>query len=620
MPSFLAQCPGCSRSYSVDNQHSGKRVRCKQCGHPFSLTPSSADTDPPPSSPTTTLPELIGRFEIRARLGAGAFGTVYKAYDPVLDREVALKVPHPGSLQSPKLVERFLREAKASARLHHPHIIPVFDAGADGEIRYIASAFIPGRVLADAIEDEGPFDLRRAAGIIRDLAEALQYAHSLGIVHRDVKPANIMLDAEGRAHLMDFGLARFDLSEEKLTKDGAVMGTPAYMPPEQARGDTAAIGPHSDQYSLGATLYELLTGHTPFSGPSEIVLFNVLRQEPPAPRKERPEVPLDLETICLKALAKEPEARYRHCQDLAEDLRFWLDDEPIRARRLGTAERLARWCCRNPALATATSLAVLALITVAVVASFSAMMLRDRADRETLARTKAEAAQAAEADARTKAEAAQAAEADARVSETEAKQLEKAHRHRAEEALAKEESARYAQQITLADREWEDNHPERAESILEECKPELRRWEWAHLMRRCRSDTLTLSSPNSDHLPVHAMAFSPDGIHLGILIHKRSRDRISLHSFDTAGGRMSLSEVDFRGTSLVEGIAETDFGDAGFSPDGMRVASVGKENVVRVLNAIDGRELTSLAHEANLVNGEAPKRTLKNSSVTVLML
>ena len=244
---------------------------------------------------------------------------MYRAYDPVLDREVALKVPHPGSLQTPKMVERFLREAKAAAQLRHPNIVPLYDAGRDGDLPYIASAFIDGRPLSEVIDD-GLVDLKQAAEITLGLAEALHYAHGLGIVHRDVKPANVMLDADGRAILMDFGLARFELSEEKLTKEGAVMGTPAYMPPEQARGDSSAIGPASDQYSLGATLYELLTGHTPFSGPSEIVLFNVLRQEPPRPRQDRPEVSLDLETICLKAMAKEPPARFADCGALADDL------------------------------------------------------------------------------------------------------------------------------------------------------------------------------------------------------------------------------------------------------------------------------------------------------------
>src|SRR5208282_1961965 len=180
------------------------------------------------ASPTdNSLPMQIGRFVIREKRGAGAFGTVYRAYDPQLDGEVALKVPQAAAVTDPKAVERFLREAKAAARLRHPHIVPIFDAGRDGDLYYIASAFIEGHTLAEAV-NEAPLEFRQAAQIVRDLAEALAYAHEQGIVHRDVKPANIMLDPTNEAHLMDFGLAHRHDSTEKLTQDGAVLGPPAY--------------------------------------------------------------------------------------------------------------------------------------------------------------------------------------------------------------------------------------------------------------------------------------------------------------------------------------------------------------------------------------------------------
>ena len=211
MPAVQAQCPHCSESYSIDSGLTGKVARCRKCRKTFTLSPSGersrADSsDPGPSPSETTIPDRLGRFVIRDGCGAGAFGTVYRAYDPVLDREVALKVPQAGTLDSPGAVERFLREAKAAAQLRHPHIVPVYDAGQDGTFHYIASAFIEGRTLAEAIEDGG-LDFRQAAQVVRELAEALAYAHGLGIVHRDVKPANVMLDGEGQAHLMDFGLA-----------------------------------------------------------------------------------------------------------------------------------------------------------------------------------------------------------------------------------------------------------------------------------------------------------------------------------------------------------------------------------------------------------------------------
>jgi len=303
-------------------------------------------------------------------LGSGAFGTVYRAHDPQLNREVALKVPQAGTLDGPEAVERFLREARAAANLRHPHIVPVFDAGRDGEHHYIASAFIEGQTLARALE--GGIDCRAAAAVVRDLAEALAHAHGLGVVHRDVKPANIMVDGQGQAHLMDFGLAHRQDEAVRLTQEGAVMGTPAYMAPEQAQGSPV---PASDQYSLGVVLYELLTGQTPFSGPPQVVLFNVLQKEPPPPRAVKPSVPRDLETICLKALAKRPEQRYADCQELADDLGRWLEDRPIRARRLGSVERVARWFRREPALAWTATAAAAALLLLAVALTVSSLSL-----------------------------------------------------------------------------------------------------------------------------------------------------------------------------------------------------------------------------------------------------
>jgi WD40 repeat protein len=307
------------------------------------------------------MPDRVGRFLVRQLLGQGAFGRVYRAYDPQLEREVALKLPRPGTFNSPRRVQRFIGDAKAAARLRHPNIVPVFDIGQVGAQWFIASAFVEGHTLAEAI-DRDELDPPAAARIVRSLAEALAYAHQQGIVHRDVKPDNVMLDARREPHLIDFGLAK--RGEEGET-GRAVMGTAPYMPPEQASGRSGEASPASDQYSLGATLYELLCGRTPFGGPTDVVLYNVVHSPLPPVRGVNPAVPLDLALVCEKALAKRPQDRYPSCRVMAEDLRRWLDGETPRVRRLSPAQRLARWVRRQPGLATAVGVAAAAVLAIA---------------------------------------------------------------------------------------------------------------------------------------------------------------------------------------------------------------------------------------------------------------
>ena len=396
--------PDCGQRYQIDQSRLAREARCERCGWTF-ITESVGDTLgeedqpsvpagpaaaealpvepppictagvsaaaspplPPPVAPSLEgVPQRIGRFAIRRRLGAGAFGAVYQAHDPVLDREVALKVPRAAALASPEAQARFLREPKAAARLRHPHIVAVHDAGSDGQQYYIASEYIRGQTLEEVIDEARP-DFDHAAEIIRSLAEALDYAHHLEIVHRDVKPGNIMVDPQGQALLMDFGLARIGHSDEQLTQDGRPLGTPAYMAPEQIDPSFGQPGAASDQYSLGVVLYELLCGERPFNGPSQVVLFNILHHPPESPRSRNPAVPVDLETICLKAMAKRPEDRYADCGELAADLRRWLADEPVQARRMGLVERAVRWCRRNPVVAGLSTTIVLLLIAVAAI-------------------------------------------------------------------------------------------------------------------------------------------------------------------------------------------------------------------------------------------------------------
>jgi serine/threonine protein kinase len=275
----------------------------------------------------------VDRFEILDVVGEGHHAIVYRAFDPLLERQVALKLPRQGVALTARTAERFLAEARALARLRHPRIVPVYQAGREGDRHYIAMALIEGHSLAELIA-RGRIPCEQSVEIVAKLSEALAYAHSLGIVHRDVKPANIRLDYQGAAYLMDFGIAYRSDSGEVPTPPGTILGTPAYLAPEQAKGGQPDVLPASDQYSLGAVLYELLCGKPPFFGPPSFVLFHAIHHDPPSPRTVDPNVPRSLSAICQKAMAKRPENRYCSCQDLAEDLYRWFRGQvPLACRR-----------------------------------------------------------------------------------------------------------------------------------------------------------------------------------------------------------------------------------------------------------------------------------------------
>jgi choice-of-anchor C domain-containing protein len=341
----------CGKTSDIPQESGGGNLHCPHCGRRVTV---SAPVDPaptvePPARQTVAagerppspahgsppaaagLPTHIGRFRVRCRLGSGAFGTVYRAFDPQLQREVAVKVPRDGTLANPKALQRFLDEAKAAERLRHTHIVPFHEVGQDGSRPFLVSAFIEGQTLSRAI-DAGSLDFRQAARIVAELALALEHAHRQGIMHRDVKPANVLLDGQGRAYLTDFGLAYLQETRVLRTRLGSVLGTPAYVAPEQAEGWTGQALAASDQYALGVVLYELLCGQTPFGGPPMIVLYNAVHTAVPPPRSVRPEVPAELERICLRALAKKPEQRFPSCRHLAEELRNWLTEQSIQTQ------------------------------------------------------------------------------------------------------------------------------------------------------------------------------------------------------------------------------------------------------------------------------------------------
>ena len=322
-----------------------------------------------PTSPAVS----FGDYELIEEIARGGMGVVYKARQRRANRIVALKMILSGRLAGREEVSRFFTEAEAAAKLDHPGIVPIFDVGeVDGQ-HYYSMGFVDGETLADRIHD-GPIDTKEACEITAKIADAVQYAHECGVIHRDLKPANVLLDKKKKPKVTDFGLAK-QVESEGFTQTGVAMGTPSYMPPEQAAGELRNVGPQSDVYSLGAILYCLVTGRPPFQSATQMdILRQVLENEPIAPQDLNPGIPKDINTICLKSLQKDPHRRYLSAGDFRDELRRYLRGEPILARPIGRIQRGWRWCRRKPTLA---ALLVISLVLL-VVSTIGAIVVAEQ--------------------------------------------------------------------------------------------------------------------------------------------------------------------------------------------------------------------------------------------------
>src|SRR5262245_41030684 len=376
MPVRATPCIGCSTPLPTNSPEN----LCPKCllarGLDFlAQPPDSVPEDAPtlasgPITPFTgTKLRYFGDYELLEEIARGGMGVVFRARQISLNRLVALKLISAGALATEELVRRFHAEAELAASLSHSHIVPIYEIGEHEGQHYFSMALIEGPNLSSEISNPRSriANPRQAVRLVAIIARAVHYAHQRGVLHRDIKPGNILLDPAGEPHLTDFGLAKLIEHESTLTHTSAVLGTPAYMAPEQARGGTKDVTTAADVYGLGAVLYETLTGTPAFAGGTSLeTIRQVLEQEPRRPSVLNPSIDRDLETICLKCLEKDPGRRYSSAAGLAADLERWQRGESIMARRAGTGERLLKWVRRRPAIATLGVLSLVSILTLTI--------------------------------------------------------------------------------------------------------------------------------------------------------------------------------------------------------------------------------------------------------------
>lgn len=517
----LRTCPQCGAKLSGDGP-SGKCPACLiglavEIGAGRTKVLDSAELAKGEVEPRTI--RYFGDYELLEEIARGGMGVVHRARQVSLNRLVALKMILLGQWAKPALVQRFHTEAEAAARLDHPNIVPIYEIGQHDEQHYFSMKLIEGRTLARRTSSDestnqagaaaglSKFDVRKCAFVLCKVARAVHYAHQRGILHRDLKPSNILIDNQGEPHVTDFGLAKLMESDAKLSQSDAILGTPSYMAPEQASGNFRELTTAADVYSLGAILYELLTGRPPFRADSALeTLRKVCEEEPAPPRILNPKLDRDLETICLKCLSKDPRGRYGSAEMLADDLDRWRRREPILARPVGAVEKLWSWSRRKPAIAgLATALSIVFLVGVSGV-----VFEWRRAEKQ---------------------------------------------RHLAETKTQLARTTQYAHAMNLALRAAEDGEWRQALHLIQDQRQpgaaDVRGFEWRHLWRRCRGDY-------EFGLPRHNQI-------VGSLVFSSNAKRLATFAWDNT---LKIWNLDSRETPLLTVTNASALG--GFSADGER--------------------------------------------------
>jgi len=473
-------------------------------------------------------------------------GVVYRAHQPSLDRRVALKMILFGPLASAEQIRRFRTEVSAAAALQHPNIVAVHEVGVHEGQHYLVMDLVGGPNLAGLVKDK-PLPAKRAAGYLKSIAEAIHYAHEHGILHRDLKPSNVLVGSDDRPRVADFGLARRLGVDSSLTISGQMLGSPNYMPPEQAAVGRGKVGRAGDVYGLGAVLYHLLTARPPFQAetiPQTIQL--VTSTEPLSPRALVPSVPRDLETICLKCLEKDPAKRYPTAQALVDELDRFLKGEPILARPVGPAGKIWRWCRRKPAVATAIGVALAALVAVAVVSSVSAV--------------------------------------------------------RTNRARQAERLEAYYSAIALADQYIQQGNIQGAKDLLFGCPAEFRHWEWGHLLYLCHQDVVSIATWKNE-IPIDSSSQMS-------IVNSRTAVRLRWLSFSPDGSALITQGTDGSVKVWTVEDGRLRFAVGGptqpvhwYTVDslGHRLTTGGGDGTAQVFDLVNGREVSAVVHGPNIV-------------------